>query len=76
MQTYKPGSVSPTEVEDPYHLSSPAITSGINQPTRSVIPIAIGTMDEQSMSTMAENETYLVFQHARFTLPLMSPPER
>ena len=36
MQTYKPGSVSPTEVEDPYHLSSPTITSGINQPTRSV----------------------------------------
>ena len=50
MQTYKPGSVSPTEVEDPYHLSSPVITGGIDQPTHFVILIAIGIMYELPMS--------------------------
>jgi len=74
MQTYKPGSVSPNELRNPYHLSSPDIAVRINQPTHFVIPAEPKSWT--SSSWLKTNETYLAFQHARFTLPSMSPLKR
>jgi len=73
MQTYKPGSVSPPK-RSSYHLSSPAIAGEIDQPTHSVTPI--NRDHGRATHCFTTNETYLVFQHARFTMPLMSPSER
>ncbi len=42
MQTCKPGSVF-RPWRNPYHLSGPAITGGINQPTHFAMPLPVYT---------------------------------
>ena len=67
MQVYKPGSVF-RKARNPYHFSSLNFAIEINQPTRPVI-----TRIQPSKLALKGNRTYLVFQHARFTMPYMSP---
>ena len=76
MQTCKPGSVSlrPSNMVIRIliiYLAPTSLSGSINLP---ISPFENRNMDEPPMAFT--DETYLVFQHARFTLPLMSPAGR
>ena len=74
MQTYKPGSVSRLVGTLIIYLAPALLRGSINLPIP--LPPEGNHGRATHVSQQAENETYLVFHHARFTMPLMSPSER
>ena len=76
MQTYKPGSVSYLDKNQDKILTIylvPTLPSGsINLP----IPSFPLRNHKRATYGLTTDGTYSVFQHARFTMPLMSPSKR